>query len=302
MDKLVSIILPTYNRAGMLKKALESCLNQTYRNIEIVVGDNHSSDETENYLLKEAESDERIKYFRWDKNIGAYNNTAELLKRIKGDYFVFLNDDDWLDLNYVEECVKFIENNEGYAFVTPQVILYNEDYTFFEKRLAPNLTSESAENRIATMLEYYWRSDIVSGFFRKEVIDCMQKYDNYYFKKRLVEDVIFMIRALAVGKGKILTKTHYRKLNNGATRVLENIPEDYCDTTGITRKNFHKKCIECLCNVILEDKIFLLSIEDPKKFTKNLVPYLKNVWGMSVNSRLIRILRWLYIYKRVYAI
>ena len=300
-EKLVSIVLPTYNRVNLLKKALSSLVNQTYKNIEILVGDNHSEDGTEEYMREEAAKDPRIKYFRWDENIGAYNNTANLLKHMSGEYFVFFNDDDWLDLNYVEECINFINKNDGYAFVAPSVILYKEDYTIEKECFAPDLTSNNAQKRISVLLENYWRSDIVSGFFSKKVMDKMLECDGYLFKRRIVEDVIFMMRALAVGKGKVLTNVHYRKLNNGATRVLDNITEDFCDTDGITKRNFLNVCIQTLVDTIKEDKIFLLSISNPEYYTKKLVPYLKSKWGMNKLLKLRRFFRFIKIYRRVYA-
>ena len=299
-DKLVSIILPTYNRVNLLKKALGSALEQTYKNIEILVGDNHSEDGTEEYMKEEAAKDSRIKYFRRGENIGAFNNSADLLTRIKGDYFLFFNDDDWLDLNYVEECVKFMNKNKGYAFVTPSIILYNEDYTIYEKRTAPNLTSDSTRKRISTLLEHYWSSDIVSGLFDRKVLNTMLEVDGYIFKRRIVEDVIFMMRALAVGKGKVITNVHYRKLNNGATRDLGKIPQDYFDTTGVTLKNFLSVCIKTLVDTINEDKIFLTSIGEPEKFAEKLALYLKKKWEISKRIKFKRTLRFLKIYKRVY--
>ena len=297
---LVSILLPTYNRLDMLKKALNSAINQTYKDIEILVGDNCSQDGTEAYMLEEAKKDSRIKYHRWEENIGAYNNTARLITKIKGEYFVFLNDDDWLDLNYVEECVKFINKNEGYAFVTPSIILYREDYKYEKACYVPDITSDSAEKRIRIQLKNYWNSDVVSGFFSKQVLTDMEKYDGYYFKKRIIEDVIFMIRALAVGKGKVLNHVHYNKLNNGKTRVLENITSDYCDTKGITRKNFTKTCIKCICDTIKNDKIFSKSIKNPKLFAWYIDVYLNYVWQSYSIMKIFRIINLIILYKRVY--
>ena len=298
---LVSILLPTYNRLDMLKKALNSAINQTYKDIEILVGDNCSEDGTEAYMLEEMKKDSRIQYYRWEENIGAYNNTARLITKIKGEYFVFMNDDDWLDLNYVEECANFIYANEGYAFVTPSIILYNEDYKYTKACYIPDITSDDTKKRIRLLLKTYWESDVVSGFFTKQVLTDMEKYDGYYFKKRIIEDVVFMIRALAVGKGKVLSHVHYNKLNNGKTRVLENITSDYCDTTGITRKNFKKNCINCVCDTIKNDKIFAQKIKNPKLFSRFLNLYLNYVWSAHPVMRVPRIIKLMILYNRVFS-
>jgi len=63
---LVSIIIPTYNRAKYIKKAIHSCLNQSYKNIEVLVIDDCSPDNTKEVI--ESIKDDRIKYFKNEKN------------------------------------------------------------------------------------------------------------------------------------------------------------------------------------------------------------------------------------------
>jgi len=102
---LVSIGIPTYNRAdGFLRETLTSALNQTYPNIEIIVSDNCSTDNTEVYV--ESFDDPRIRYFRHAKNIGASNNFNYCLEQARGDYFLLLHDDDLIDKDFVEICMK----------------------------------------------------------------------------------------------------------------------------------------------------------------------------------------------------
>lgn len=104
---LVTIAIPTYNRAGSyLKQSLSSAINQTYENIEIIVSDNCSTDNTE-MVIKNV-SDPRIRYFRQGKNIGANNNFNFCLRQAKGDYFLLLQDDDLIDCDFIETCVKSV--------------------------------------------------------------------------------------------------------------------------------------------------------------------------------------------------
>lgn len=106
-NPLVSIGIPTYNRAdAYLKQALESAINQTYPNIEIIVSDNCSTDHTEN--LVKGFSNPRIRYYRHKENIGAINNFNYCLEQAKGTYFLMLHDDDLIDPDLVEACIKAI--------------------------------------------------------------------------------------------------------------------------------------------------------------------------------------------------
>lgn len=102
---LVSICIPTYNRAVRLERAIISALGQDYPRLEVIIMDNASTDATEsvcrNYLLK----DRRLKYFRQDFNIGPFPNFSAAFKQSSGEMFMWLADDDWLDDTYVSVCV-----------------------------------------------------------------------------------------------------------------------------------------------------------------------------------------------------
>ena len=90
---LVSIILPTYNRAHCLGRAIESILNQTYEKFEVIIIDNNSEDETDNVISNF--NDSRIKLYKIENNgiIAKSRNQGILLA--KGDYISFLDSDDW---------------------------------------------------------------------------------------------------------------------------------------------------------------------------------------------------------------
>lgn len=105
MYPLVTIGIPTYNRAdSYLREALESAVKQTYPNIEIVVSDNCSTDDTER-LVKNFE-DPRIRYFKQTENVGAYKNFNFCLQQANGEYFLILSDDDLIDNDFIDVCMK----------------------------------------------------------------------------------------------------------------------------------------------------------------------------------------------------
>lgn len=102
---LVTLGIPTYNRAdGYLNQALDSAVKQTYANIEIIVSDNCSTDNTESVVS--SFNDSRIRYFKQKENIGPYKNVAFCLNMAVGDYFMQLHDDDLIDPDFVETCMK----------------------------------------------------------------------------------------------------------------------------------------------------------------------------------------------------
>jgi len=109
-DPIVTIGIPTYNRAeGYFKQALTSALSQTYQNIDIVVADNCSTDNTERYV--KSIPDSRIRYFKHSKNLAPNDNFNFCLKEARGEYFLLLHDDDLIDDDFVETCINGLPAN-----------------------------------------------------------------------------------------------------------------------------------------------------------------------------------------------
>jgi len=104
---LVSIGIPTYNRAdGYLKETLESALAQTYPNMEIVVADNCSPDATRAVVASYA--DPRIRYFRHEPGLKPNDNFNFCLRHANGVYFLLLQDDDKIDPDFVDACMRTV--------------------------------------------------------------------------------------------------------------------------------------------------------------------------------------------------
>ena len=116
---LVSVIIPTYNRPEYFKLALESALNQTYRNIEVIVSDNSTNDDTENLIQDYLARDKRIKYFH-HKNFTANDNWnfARKYNNPKAEYVNWLMDDDLFYPRKLEVMVEIYRNNPDVSLVT----------------------------------------------------------------------------------------------------------------------------------------------------------------------------------------
>lgn len=104
---LVTIAIPTYNRADTyLKHTLQSALEQSYENLEIIVSDNCSADHTEQVVNEF--NDSRIRYVKHSQNIGHFNNFKFCIEQARGDYFLLLQDDDLIDQDFVDACMKTV--------------------------------------------------------------------------------------------------------------------------------------------------------------------------------------------------
>ena len=110
----ISIIIPTFNRSKLLVEAIESCLRQDYQNLEVIVSDNASTDDTSEVVRKYL-SDHRFKYYRNDSNIGMIKNWQKCVyEYISGDFFILISDDDYFLLNdyFIEYRCEKVEKRE----------------------------------------------------------------------------------------------------------------------------------------------------------------------------------------------
>ena len=121
---LVTIAIPTYNRAdSYLPQALRSALGQTYPNLDIVVSDNCSTDQTRALVTSIADS--RLRYFRHDANIGPTPNHNFCVEQAKGKYLLILHDDDLIDNDFVESCIQVSHGSSDVGIIRTGTRLIN---------------------------------------------------------------------------------------------------------------------------------------------------------------------------------
>lgn len=112
----VSVCVPAYNAAGYLSETLQGILNQTFRDFEVIIGDDCSSDET--FQIAQSFDDERILCFRNEKNLGWIGNTNACLKKAAGQYVCVLNADDGWQSSFLETMTAILDRHPtvGFAF------------------------------------------------------------------------------------------------------------------------------------------------------------------------------------------
>lgn len=168
----VSVIIPTFNRGNLIENCIKSVLNQTLSNIEILIIDDGSIDNTKD-LIKNID-DKRIKYIKLRKNHGAANARNVGIKNAKGKYISFQDSDDIFYFNKLEKQLKnLINKNSSLDFCKIKVFL-NESYYYF-------IPQKSREKRI------------IKGNFFEELIT----YGNFistqsiFAKKKIFEKYLF---------------------------------------------------------------------------------------------------------------
>ncbi|WP_066377738.1 MULTISPECIES: glycosyltransferase family 2 protein [unclassified Anabaena] len=106
-EPLVSVIIPTYNRAEYLKQAIASAVKQTYHNIEIIVSDNCSPESPQ--AIVESFQDSRIKFWRHPENMGMLPNQMNAFKMAQGKYVASLHDDDIWHEDFLAKLIPHLE-------------------------------------------------------------------------------------------------------------------------------------------------------------------------------------------------
>ncbi len=182
----ISAIITTFNRAEFFRRAIESVLNQTYSDFELLILDNSSIDNTEEVV--NGFEDERIRYIKHQPiNISQARNLG--LKESKGDYIAFLDDDDeWLPEKLEKELEIFNQGNEKLGLVYGGFIRIDENGKEFERH-APTLKGNIFE-------PYLCRQDPLTGsasnpLIKKLVFKVVGEFDENLFSS---EDWEFYIR------------------------------------------------------------------------------------------------------------
>ncbi len=124
--KKVSVIVPIYNVEQYLAKCLDSIINQTYKNLEIICVNDCSPDNSEKILNEYSKKDDRIKILNREKNGGLSAARNSGLDIATGEYVYFIDSDDWIDDDYLEQMVKKIEDNNVDMILNTNIVKESE--------------------------------------------------------------------------------------------------------------------------------------------------------------------------------
>lgn len=109
----ITIIIPTYNRLAYLKEAIESCISQTLLPIEIIIGDDSSNGDTEQWIKKYISPNIKISYYHHQPSLKQADNVEFLIQQVKTEWMLLLHDDDALLPNALEDLYKVIDSHKN---------------------------------------------------------------------------------------------------------------------------------------------------------------------------------------------
>lgn len=146
IKELVSILIPVYNRINLIEETIQSVINQTYTNIEIIVVDNCSTDGTWELLENLALKEERLLIFKNEENIGPVGNWKRCVDKANGEFSKILWSDDLIHNDFLKETIPFFKNEE-IGFVYTSAIIFEGSITnikhHIHKTFKKNTVSQS---------------------------------------------------------------------------------------------------------------------------------------------------------------
>lgn len=141
-NPIVSVVIPTYNRAHLIGRAIQSVINQTYQDYEIIVVDDGSTDNTKNVV--NTFTDERVKYISLAESSGGSAAPRNMgVKSAKGEYIASLDDDDfWFDEDKLMKQVEFLNVHSDVVLVGTNTITVDDNNTELSHSILPEKDDE----------------------------------------------------------------------------------------------------------------------------------------------------------------
>ena len=260
----ISVVVPVYNVEKYLKKCLDSILNQTYKNLEIICVYDDSNDSTVEIAKEYVKKDSRIKLIKNEEIfVGGARNTG--LKLAAGEFVTFVDSDDWLEPDVYEKAIAAFENHPEAELVVWQADERDKDNNITIEnyfKYSYKGTTPFDNSTILSVLDVVWNK-----MYKKSILD---KYRMTFPEGTINEDTCFWWKyASVISKAYFIDNILYHKLSRG-----DNITTLQCDkdkrcnsffvitddlysfykTNGILKKNL-KTFAYFVCSLLRNDNI-----------------------------------------------
>ena len=226
---IVSIGLPVYNGEDFLKYALDSLLSQTFRDFEIIISDNASTDNTpkicQEYVLK----DKRIRYIRQNNNMGALWNFNFVLKQSNKEYFIWVSSDDKLHPEFLEKNIDILEKNKNVVcsigdVIFSDVVNYefksnNETKKTFRQRYVKS-TYGTYESKVRTYLKFF-QASMIYGLYRRDKLQKSLTINKIF----LAFDLTIILNVLKYGDFHVIDENLLHRYNKGSHSIIGTLRE-----------------------------------------------------------------------------
>lgn len=179
-DPLISVVMPMYNSASYLSKSIESVLNQTYTNIELIIVDDFSTDNSLSIAQHYAEMDKRIKIFTSPCNQGPKQARDKAISLSSGEWIVNIDSDDTVEHDYIRKLwLRHLETNADYIGTTMCELDTNNNIvsTIPNKQFDYSVVYGGTEAMMRTLLS--WEFSAGGALWRKTILSNLSTQNDY---------------------------------------------------------------------------------------------------------------------------
>lgn len=211
----ISIVMTAYNMEQYIEEAIRSCLNQTYKDIELVIVEDCSTDSTLSIIEKIANEDERVVIVRHEKNLGAGMGRRDGINTATGEYFITVDADDWLDADFIESLVDRAKVSG--ADVVSGGITIERGGGYWEKTCYGDLVCTGLDK-----VKKFWGEKVV--FMNNKIIRTSFRDKIQYCHRRFIEDTPTIIPMLHIANQVDYvsnTGYHYRMQGDSLTHKAD---------------------------------------------------------------------------------
>ncbi len=167
----VSVGLTVYNGERYLAAALESLRGQRFKDFEVIISDNASTDGTQAICLQFAARDDRIRYVRNRVNVGLARNFNQAFRLSSGEFFKWAAYDDICGPHLLSRCVEVLDHDPGVVLAYPRVAMIDEDGEITKKNdSGPDISSSDPAVRLSTLMRNPFWGTSMFGVIRSSVL------------------------------------------------------------------------------------------------------------------------------------
>lgn len=272
-EPLVSVIIATYNQEAIVHETIESVLNQTYKNLEIIISDDASTDKTQYILKKYSNFDPRIKLFLHSKNQGITANYNFATAQSTGEFIAFFSGDDIMFPEKIKKQMELMQSNHEISFCHHAVrILEAETGNITKTVTAAYPNNETTIHHILRQLGIPGSMTILC---RRSVINSPAFHENI----KTASDWFQMIEMSMKGKVKFMPEVLclYRKNSDYNNKNTEKYETDFTQTINLVLSNYgaesneiKKSCEYALSRYALGAAFRALLNKNYTSFNKNI--------------------------------
>lgn len=285
----VTIGMPVFNGEKYLRESIESILNQTYIDFELIISDNASSDRTQEICQEYAVKDSRIKYYRNPKNLGGPKNYNRVFELSSSEYFKWAAYDDVLAPKYLEKCIAVLDKDLSIVGCHCKTGRIDQNGTFlgyYNEGLLKRISSPKPHERFRDLMGLYYTTTPFHAVYRASLFAKSQLHGSYIGADRnLVAELSLMGRIYEIPETLFFWREHpnsYTQIFYGSKRkhTLDRLQDEsaWWSKESGTYFPHWKNCLEYFRSV---NRIQL-------KFAERILCYLQILgWFMEEGNRFV---------------